>query len=657
MSTKKKTRIIAGALALVLIVGLFFWPSASESLLDEEETLRTVDLVSAGQIVSEKIVSSTLGTVQSLQDVSVRAETAGQIVNININEGDTVVVGQVLLELERQSLDAQVLQAQARLSSAQAAMNKLVNGERPEDIQIIEQKLIAEKERFKELERGSRPEELAVSKTSLENSQKNLKDTRIDLENTKEKAERDVEAQLQKSVDLLQSSAVTIEKVLSQNLQDVIYPIRFPTDRTCQLQLSTFKFTKIEAECFDILNGLDELKEISNQYSSLSKYGLNQILSDIELSKEKLQELRDFTVTALEVISNSVELAPFGQIIPNSLTDETLTSLRTGVTTGQNEVDAKINQLTAQIEALKNQEIINQTAIDAAEARLTQSRNSLDSSKRDLTVKEIGASDEQLAIQRSQIQQLELQLKVAQDGARSEDIQSQGASVQQAQADVALAIANRNKAVIRAPISGTVLQFNFDVGDYLSNGEEVLLMADRERLEVITYVTEDERRFIERGSPVQLLEDTVKGSVTRISPALDRQTKKIEVTITVEEGQEELVIGQTVFAGFELVMDEESVRVPLETVKVVGNSAFVFTVNEESRISIFPVTAGRIIGETIVVSGINPGMLVIPDVSNLEGGQEVLLAKRELEEGIEQVYLSIPNKYPEALPQLSPQEA
>lgn len=658
MATKRKTQLIAAAvLGLILVIGLFFWPNAAELLPEEEAPLRNVELFPAGSIVEEKIVSSTLGTVQSLQDVSVRAETSGQIVNISVNEGDTVVVGQVLVELERQTLDAQVLQAQARLSSAQANLSKLVNGDRPEDIQILQQKIIAEKERLKEMIRGVRPEELALTETSFENAKKSIEDVKIELANTKEKAERDLEAQIQKSVDQIQSSAVTMEKVLTQNLQDVIYPSRFPSNRTCELQIIAFQNSRIQSECFAILLSSEKQKELSAKYLNFTSSDLEQVLTDLRSSKDRLQEMREFFVSSLEVVSAAIASDPFGSTQSESITDTELTTLKNTVTAGQSEVEAKITQVTAQIDALRNQEIANQTAINNAEARLTQSENTLKSSETDLALKQLGATDEQVAIQESQIQQLELQLKVAQGGARSEDIQAQRASVQQAQADVAVSIANRDKAVIRAPISGTILQFTFDVGDYLSNGEEVLLMANRERLEVIGFITEDERRYIERESPVQMLEDTVRGSVTRISPALDRQTKKIEVTVTVEEGQEELVIGQTVIIGFEMVLGEKSVRVPLEAVKVVGNSAFVFSVNEESRVYILPVTAGRIIGETIVIEGIDPKKRILADVSGLEGGQKVILSNPLAEGEIIQIYLSIPNQYPEEVTQLSPDQA
>ncbi len=653
MSTKTKAKLIIGALLLILISAFFLWPSTDVSVI-EEEKLRTVELVPAGDLVTDTVVTSTLGTVQSLQDVSVRAETSGQVVNINITEGDTVVAGEIVMELERQSLEAQVLQARARLSSAQATLNKLLNGDRPEDIQIIEQKLIAEKERLKELKRGSRPEELAVTETALENAQKNLDDAERELVNVKEQTEKDSEAQLQKSVDSIQSTAIVIERLLSQNLQNIVYPSRIPKNRTCELQITTLLKSTIKPECFKILLVSEDQKVLSNQYQDLQDYEYTQVLMDLDLTKSRLQQLRDFFILALQATGGTISITPTGTPQASSITNVTLTELKTSITNGQTEIESIISQLTSQIEAQKKQSIINQSAIDNAESRLTQSQNTVNNTEKDLQLKEIGASDEQVAIQESQIQQLELQLKVAREGARPEDIQAQRASVQQAQADVAVATANRDKAVIRAPISGTVIQFSFDIGDYVSNGEEIMLMANQERLEVITFVTEEERRFIEKGSPVQLLDNLVNGTVARISPALDRDTKKIEVTITVDEGQEELVIGQTVFAGFELVMNKDSVRVPLETVKVLGNSAFVFTVDESSRVSVIPVTAGRIIGETIIISGIDRQKLLIPKVSNLEGGQEVVPLQKTQNDEVEQVYLSVPNTYPEILPQLSP---
>lgn len=659
MSTSRKTLLSIGGvlLVVVLFVGLFLWPEGS-MIEQPKETLRSVELVAAGSLVEDRVLVSSLGTVQSLQDVSVRAETSGQIVKVNINEGDQVQSGQVLLELERQSLDAQVLQAQARLSSAQATLNKLLNGDRVEDVQILEQKLLAEKERLKELERGSRPEELAITETALENAQKNLEDAQQDLENALQKADIDMETQLKRSIDLMQSVAGTMEKVLTQNLQDIIYPIRFPDNRTCTMQINATENYNLDTACFANLKASEDQKELFNQYQSQEEITAEQVLADLELTRTRLQNLRDFFVDALEVTSKGLTFSPFDD--PRrvrTITDDELTSLKSKVTSGQAEVEAAIAQMTTQMQTLETQIIANQSTIDAAEARVNQSENVVKSSETELTLRKIGATEEQLAIQRSQIQQLELQLKVSRDGARPEDIQAQRAAVQQAQADVAVSIANRDKAIIRAPISGTILQFSHDIGDYLSNGAEVLLLANRDELEVITYVTEEERRFIENGSPVQMMDNTVKGTVRRISPALDQQTKKIEVTITLDEGLENVVIGQTIFAGFELVMDPLTVRVPLDAVKVVGTSAFVYTVDEDARISVIPVTVGKIFADTILIKGIRPNMMIIPDVANLEGGQEVSVQKTISEEGVEQVYYSVPNTFPEVLPQLSPEAA
>jgi len=68
----------------------------------------------------------------------VRAEVAGQIETVYVDEGDTVRTGQVLVELSTRDLEAQLRETEAQMQRAQAELVLMQRGARAEEIQEAE---------------------------------------------------------------------------------------------------------------------------------------------------------------------------------------------------------------------------------------------------------------------------------------------------------------------------------------------------------------------------------------------------------------------------------------------------------------------------------------------------------------------------------------
>src|SRR5262245_33875381 len=73
------------------------------------------------------------GTVEA-RAVAVGARTGGRVAKVQVREGDTVKAGDALIVLEPGDLEAQRAIAHAQLAQAQAALDKLTKGARPEEI-------------------------------------------------------------------------------------------------------------------------------------------------------------------------------------------------------------------------------------------------------------------------------------------------------------------------------------------------------------------------------------------------------------------------------------------------------------------------------------------------------------------------------------------
>ena len=77
----------------------------------------TTDQIKARDL--EAIVSAS-GKIQPKRLVNITAETAGRVVNLAVNEGDRIKVGQFLLQIDPKSLRTRVDSGEASLQVAQA---------------------------------------------------------------------------------------------------------------------------------------------------------------------------------------------------------------------------------------------------------------------------------------------------------------------------------------------------------------------------------------------------------------------------------------------------------------------------------------------------------------------------------------------------------
>ena len=103
------------AIAIVLIAGAVvaanLYYKKDKGLTVTTDVIKTRDL--------EAIVSAS-GKIQPKRLVNISAETSGRVVNLAVNEGDRVKIGQFLLQIDPKSLQRRVDGGAASLQAAQA---------------------------------------------------------------------------------------------------------------------------------------------------------------------------------------------------------------------------------------------------------------------------------------------------------------------------------------------------------------------------------------------------------------------------------------------------------------------------------------------------------------------------------------------------------
>ena len=116
MSRRKKIVIVVVALIVIGSAGGYaWWSKRSAAPTVTVETIRTRDL--------EAVVSAS-GKIQPKRLVNISADTSGRVVDLAVNEGDRVALGQFLMQIDPRTLRTRVESGQAALRGAEASLDQ-----------------------------------------------------------------------------------------------------------------------------------------------------------------------------------------------------------------------------------------------------------------------------------------------------------------------------------------------------------------------------------------------------------------------------------------------------------------------------------------------------------------------------------------------------
>lgn len=210
------------------------------------------------------------------------------------------------------------------------------------------------------------------------------------------------------------------------------------------------------------------------------------------------------------------------------------------------------------------------------------------------------------------------------------------AQVKQALGNYQAALARLEKTIVRSPISGTLNSLSVKTGDYVAPYTEIAVVSNNGALEVVTYVTDEDKRQLTVGSKVSI-EGGATGIITKVAQALDPRTKKIEVRVGITSGASGLVNGQSVrvitarTAPVETSKNQK-IEIPLAALKITPQGSYVFTVEKSTSsestgtLVAHKVTEGALLGERVqVLDGVTSDMVIVTDARGLKEGGVVTI--------------------------------
>ena len=132
------------------------------------------------------IVVSANGTVQPESSVNVSPKTSGVLKRLLVKEGDFVKPGQVVAYMDNSNLQGQLLQSRGNLAAAQANLNKVVAGNRSQDIAQAQAQVDEANASLQKLIAGNRSQDIAGATANLNKVQATYRQAAEDLRRNQE---------------------------------------------------------------------------------------------------------------------------------------------------------------------------------------------------------------------------------------------------------------------------------------------------------------------------------------------------------------------------------------------------------------------------------------------------------------------------------------
>jgi len=193
----KRLVVNSSVIMTLFLAGLSIWLAACGK--DEEKAPQKIETVRSGDLVI-KINSS--GNLESLLSVEVKSNVEGEIEKLNVEEGNFVEKGQILLQIDDEQIREEMNQAEANVSASQAQLEQ-------------SKRSLAIKEKQLDNELREQRDSVAQAQTSYNvakaTTQQQLSQQRNDIQNAKEGLEQDKIALQQAKISLRQAELTLSE--------------------------------------------------------------------------------------------------------------------------------------------------------------------------------------------------------------------------------------------------------------------------------------------------------------------------------------------------------------------------------------------------------------------------------------------------------------
>jgi HlyD family secretion protein len=255
---------------------------------------------------------------------------------------------------------------------------------------------------------------------------------------------------------------------------------------------------------------------------------------------------------------------------------------------------------------------------DLARARLDLAAAQKNHQTLERLVAKQAATRQELDSARQLVDQLELRIqaleknKAALVSGTDKDIAK--ARLQQAESAATVAQTNLDFSVIRAPMAGTVYDFDLKQGSYVNPGDPIAKVGRLDRVRVTVYVDEPDLGKVRQGELVVITWDALpghqwKGTVDKLpSQIVPLGTRQVgEVGCVIENPDRDLYANANINAEIQATVVDSAIAIPKEAIRRQGSDTGVLLL-EGDRVVWRKVSLGiSNYTKSQVVSGLNGG--------------------------------------------------
>jgi HlyD family secretion protein len=166
-------RRLAAAIAVSMILAVTAWIAISGGRT--AASAQEVEQATNAQVATVKDQVVADGRVTPAQEAALSLPIGGIVAEVLIAEGDRVEAGQVLLRLDATRQRAAAVQAEAQLQRAQARLDELQAGARPEEIAAAQAALDAAIAAFERTRQGADEAQIITARAQLANAEATLR--------------------------------------------------------------------------------------------------------------------------------------------------------------------------------------------------------------------------------------------------------------------------------------------------------------------------------------------------------------------------------------------------------------------------------------------------------------------------------------------------
>jgi len=576
---KQKKFYIPVALVVVLLSAYFYGNYRKQNAPVTYDTVKA----ERGNLI--QTVDAT-GKIESLNDLSLRFELGGTLDVVKVKEGDVVRAGDLLASLRLAEYNAAVAQASANLN----------------------QKLA-----------GATLEERDYYKAAMDMAAAGLEQSKVDTANAVSSAEAN-----------LQTARNNLKLAEGGENSQIVFNAYETAIATLQSSFSV------------LANGLTESDNILGIDNAFANDSFESALSVLDSSKK---------VAAADNYFDAREANSAAQTASQHLTPmSSHTDIDSAILKMENAF-LEMNQLLVSVSEVLDKTLpvanLTQTGLEAKKSTIDATRNSVNAGYSTLLTKKQSIADaknsyntfivayNKAASDLAAAQATAVATVAAKQAAFEQSVANwKGKTVAPRSVDVAYfraalaqAIANRDKAIIKAPIDGVVTKVNLKKGEMVSMSDPVIeMLAPRYEVNVDIPETDVPKLTVDDAVNITLDafgEDTkFTGKITSIEPASTdiQDVVYYKVRVSLDDTTQPIKPGMTANVTIQTASADNVLFVPTRAVRTntdgVGKYVRVLAAGKEQEKTV-QIGLKADDGKTEIVSGLNEGDDVIVSVKSL----------------------------------------